>query len=389
MKIQSRGERRWRLTWEVGRHPRTGRRQQRTETVHGTRAQAERRWRAVQIEIDTGRAADPGTHTVGDVLDLLAPTWAELRPTTAKGLRQLTNDYLRPTLGAVRLRDLRPERVEAAYRAWHSVRDDTQPLAPRTVAKIHGILARAVAEGVRVGWIGVNPLAVVRLPRPAAAVPDLWTPEEWARLWATVAPTPRGMAVWLAATTGLRMGELTAVRWQDYDAGAGTLRVARTLLRLPGPDPQWGAPKTRASARVILLDPTTRARLATHRAAQARQRLAAGPAWHPYDLIVPQADGRPERNQVLTPWFQRMERRANVRVLRWHDLRHYHASVLIAQGVPIPVVSARLGHASPAITMQVYAHLIGRGDEAVSASIETFFGAAGTTTGTPRVHEEG
>lgn len=384
VKVKERSPGRWRLTWELGRHPVTGRRHQRTETLRGTRAKAERRWRAVQTEIDAGRAADPAAHTVNDLLDLLAATrWPHVARTTATNAAQLARDYLRPTLGAVRLRDLRPERVEAAYRAWRSVRQPSQPLAPRTVAKIHGILVRAAAEGVRVGWIGVNPMTVVRLPRPQAAVPELWTAEEWARLWGAVAPTPRGMAVWLAATTGLRMGELTAVRWQDYDAGAGTLRVARTLLRLPGPDPQWGPPKTRASARVIRVDRATQARLAAHRVAQARQRLAAGPAWHDYDLIVPRADGQPEMNDALTPWFQRQERKAGVRVLRWHDLRHYHASLLIAQGVPIPVVSARLGHASPAITMQVYAHLIGRGDDAALASIEAFFGASGTALGTP------
>ena len=390
MKIQPRGERRWRLTWEIGRHPRTGRRRQRTETVRGTRAQAERRWRAVQTEIDHGQVGDPGARTVNDALDLLATAvWPELAPTTVADLAQLARDYVRPTLGAVRLRDLRPERVEAAYRAWRSVRNPAQPLAPRTVLKCHGLLVQAAQEAVRIGWLGASPLSVVRVPRAPTAVADLWTPEEWGRLWTVIAPTPRAMAVWLAVMTGMRMGGLVAVRWQDYDAAAGTLRVARTLRRLPGPLPQWAPPKTRAGARVIRLDAETQRRLAAHRVAQARMRLAAGPAWQDYDLIVPRADGRPEQNQVLTPWFQRWERAAGVRVLRWHDLRHYHASILIARGIPIPVVSARLGHASPAITMQVYAHLVGRGDDAAVEQITAFFGTPGTTTGTPRVPSEG
>lgn len=390
MKIQPHGERRWRLTWELGRDAATGKRRQQTRVVRGTRKQAEKEWRRVQGEIDRGlRSPDPVAHTVADALAVCQrDRWPQLQTTTRQGYERHARVHILPALGSRPLRDLRARDLEEFYASLRAtdrrrgpVGDGKRPpLAPRTVHGVHEVLRLALREAIRLEWITHDPTSTVRLPSPRRRELPTLSAAQWEAVWAALGAEPRAIAVWLAVATGLRQGEVLGLRWRDYDARARTITVAQSRKALPGA-PVFGAPKTAASARTVAIDDTTVRRLAAHRAAQVRQRLEAGPAWADHDLICARADGRPDRGSTLTAWWSRRLAHAGLPHLRWHDLRHLHATVLLAAGVDVPTVARRLGHASPSVTMAIYGHVLAESDRAAATHAESYFTKAGDTPG--------
>jgi integrase len=185
----------------------------------------------------------------------------------------------------------------------------------------------------------------------------VWTHEQLRAFLAHVAGD-RFNALWrLAATTGMRRGELLGPRWTDLDLDAGVLNVAQTRVK-GGGTVGYGRPKTAKGRRAIALDEATVAMLKAHRKTQARERLAWGPGYRDEGLIFCREDGSPIDPDVLSQRFDRLVRDAGLPRIRLHDLRHTYATAALRAGVPIKVVSERLGHATPAITLAVYAHVL-------------------------------
>jgi integrase len=363
MKLTPRGPNRWRLTWELGRDPLTGRRRQRTETVHGTKRDAERRWREVQRQIDHGRATDPGARTVADVLDrCIQDVWPlTLAPTSVRYYRRTAHRYLRPVLGPVRLRDVTAAQIQTAVRLWQ----EEWHLGPKSIHGIFAVLRAALSEAVRWEWLLDNPCRRVRLPAVSRREPPLWDLATWQRVYAAIADEPWSLVPWLAWRTGARIGELLALQWADIDWATETLTIRRTLIDL---GPEGGlqtkdAPKTAAGRRTLRLDATTLQRLREEQTRQKRWRLAAGPRWQDRHLVCcrPQ-DGDYWRPRTLAAWWKQRQVALGVPVLHLHDLRHWHATLLLQAGVPMPVVQARLGHARISTTVDTYGHVTAADD---------------------------
>lgn len=172
----------------------------------------------------------------------------------------------------------------------------------------------------------------------------------------------------LAIVTGCRSGELRALTWDEVDLEAGTITVGQTLHRLDG---QYivTAPKSEASVRTLAVGSEGLRALRRQRAQQAEWRLRAGPAWEGTDFVFTTRAGAPLHRSTPLNALKRECRRLGVPTLAVHDLRHTSASLLLSQGLPVPLVSQRLGHANPSITMSVYAHVIGADDGAAAAAI--------------------
>ena len=235
----------------------------------------------------------------------------------------------------------------------------------------HSTVQKALADAVRWGRLARN-VADLADPPSAKAERDsrrgamrTWSSEQLRAFLAHVAED-RLAALWhLAATTGMRRAELAGLRWQDVNLEAGRLAVSRGLVSVNYAVTESGTKS--GKVRVVDLDPATVAALREHRRAQAAERLALGAAYQDRGLVFCREDGEPVHPERLTVMFRRHVAAADLPPIRLHDLRHTHASLLMAAGVHPKVVQERLGHHSSAFTMDTYAH-VGAGLQAQAAA---------------------
>lgn len=229
-------------------------------------------------------------------------------------------------------------------------------LSPNTVRKRYKRLRVALKKAVAWRLIAENPLDAVVPPKPKPTQMKALSEDETVALLELVAGTRYQTAALVAVTTGLRAGELLRVRWEDVDLDAAELRVRRTKAVKSGDLP------------TITLMAATVAELRDHKRRQAEQRLAAR-TWHDEGLVFPYKDGGPwVRTTFANGWIRL---RTGV---RFHDLRHTHATQLLRAGVRLDAVSKRLGHASSAITAEVYAHVLADDDALAVERLELSLG---------------
>jgi integrase len=178
----------------------------------------------------------------------------------------------------------------------------------------------------------------------------------------------------LAVTAGLRLGELQALRWTDLDLKRQQVRITRTLTKITKGEPTFGAPKTQKSRRTVWLSTTAVNALEKHRLEQHGRRLLAGSAWKDYGLVFTNNLGKPiDNSHVLSRVLHPLLEKAELPRMRFHDLRHTAATILLAQGVPVKVVSEMLGHSDISTTLRIYAHaIVGAQEQAVSVMDQLF-----------------
>lgn len=289
----------------------------------------------------------------------------ELRTSTYRSYVHKTQRHILPTLGRKRLRRLRPEDLERLYESMLRPTDGTRPLSPKTVYEVHLIIRGALDHAVRRGLVNRNVALTASAPK-LAAIPKVeqkaWTPDELAAFLRAAAGHRLFPALWLSANTGMRRSELLGLKWSDLDVGKKRLSINRGLVAV-GYELHESRGKTDNSRRCIELDDTTLAVLAGWRALQTAEQAAVG--IDGADRMFTNPDGGPIHPHTLSQTFDRIARRAPVPIIRLHDLRHTHGSILIANGVHSKVVSERLGHAWFAFTVETYQHVLpGMGEEA-------------------------
>lgn len=302
-------------------------------------------------------------HTVSDYLEQWLVDYAESNVTTKTRQRyaQLIRNNIVPILGDVVLDELTPMQVQSFYS--HLLRegrtDGCGGLAPQTVMHIHRMLRKALAQAERWEIIARNPADKAdppRVPRTEMAALDR---DGLSRLIASVMGTKLYLPVLLAATTGMRRGEICGLRWCDIDLDGSTLRVNRSMEQTQGRiAPKQ--PKSAKSRREVALAQVTVTALRDH-----KNRVDSSPE----DLVIRRADGSPYPPDQLSAEFHRHSRRHGFGI-RFHDLRHTHATHLLKDGVPVNVVSQRLGHAEPAITLNVYSHVLPGMQEKAAAAVD-------------------
>ncbi len=223
------------------------------------------------------------------------------------------------------------------------------------------ILRKALADGVRENRVARNVADQARPPSPSAAPSQemqTWTAEEL-RAFLDHAQSDRLYAAWLlAGTTGLRRGEVLGLRWSDVDLDRRRLAIRQTLLAVRG-ELSFSTPKTPKSRRSVTLDETTAAGLRAHRVAQLEERLGLGLGSPESDgLVFTNLEGDPVHPERFSDRFGQLIREAEVPRIRFHDLRHTHATLALSAGIHPKVVSERLGHATISITLDTYSHAI-------------------------------
>jgi integrase len=214
-----------------------------------------------------------------------------------------------------------------------------------------------MADAMEARHIAWNPAAAAKAPKlTAVGDPRVWTAAEVGRFLAHVQADRLG-ALWiLAASTGMRRGELLGLRWRDVDLDGAELRIRQTYVAY-GRLRVFKEPKTERARRTIPLTPRVVSALKAHRKAQSAERLAAGPAYADHGLVFPDEIGRPLSPDAVSAAFVRLARDLGLPPLTLHGLRHSFATVGLERDVDVLYVSALLGHSSPAITQGVYQHV--------------------------------
>jgi integrase len=303
--------------------------------------------------------------TVADLLwAWLASLEGRRRPSTLATHRGYVTNRLVPRLGHLRLGELRAFHLDAAYGAWLA-----EGLAPGTVRRLHAMIRAALAQAVRWDLLATNPATRASppsgRPRETPGVPDPAEVRGW--LAAARAEDPvLALAASLAALSGARRGELCALRWSAVDRSGGTLLLGASLGRHEG-RLVVGPTKT-GRVRRIALGPAALRLVEEHQAWQRRRAAAVGLALPPDPYLLSYAPdaGRPVSPDTLTHrWRTLCGGRA-----RFHDLRHFAATVALGAGVPVRDVAARLGHASASTTLDRYAHALPAGDQRAAAALE-------------------
>lgn len=281
-----------------------------------------------------------------------------LQTSTYRGYVHKTERHILPALGSTRLRGLRPRHLETLYDRMLHPGDGQRSLAPKSVYEVHLIIRGALGDAVRRGLITRNVALVAHAPR-LRSIPKIeqqaWTAEQL-RLFLRAAAGHRLFpALWLSAMTGMRRSELLGLRWTDIDLQKATIAINRGLVAI-GYELHESRGKTDSSRRPIDLDPTTISVLRGWQSLQAAEYDAVGiedPGW-----VFADANGRPIHPHAISQAFERIARRAGVPVIRFHDLRHTHGTLLLKDLVPVKVVSERLGHANIAFTIETYQHVL-------------------------------
>ena len=314
-----------------------------------TRAEIVRKFDDLRKEAEAGY---PTGQTTGDYLARwIVRVKPHVRPSTHTEYARHVADYWRP-LAAVELTRLTPAHVERAMADLAA-----RGLSAQTVRHARATLRRALHDAQRDGTLTRNVAALARPPRVDRREMRALSAAEVGRLLAATADDPMGPLYAVAVGSGLRAGELCGLRWTDIDLTARKLVVRRSLARADGGGYELAEPKTSRSRRTVMLPAVAVDGLRRQKARQAAAKLAAGTAWQDRDgLAFTDAVGRPLRPDALSAAFRATADRIGLPV-RLHDLRHTAASLMLAAGVPLKVVSEALGHSSIAITADVYAHV--------------------------------
>jgi integrase len=339
----------------VSRDPKSGERRRTYQTVYGTRKDAERVLREVLHQRDNGFERLPGKMSVAEFLNRWLDDYAAINvaPSTASRYRIAVSKHLAPHLGPLQLTSLRPVHVQRMHATCLG-----EGLSPRTVVQHHRILSEALKHAVRWQLIPANPAAAISPPRFERREMRFLTNTEYQDLLAAAEGSYLRPLIYLAVHTGARSGELLALRWSDIDFERRRLAVTRTVQRIAGEGLVFASPKTHRSRRPITLSADAIAFLREHRSAQNQHRLRLGPAFEDHGLVFCRPSGRALEPNAISQDFARLARTAGLQGLRFHDLRHTMASLMLAAGINPKVVSERLGHATVHITLDTYSHLL-------------------------------
>jgi len=278
-------------------------------------------------------------------------TRARVRPSTYRGYEGLMRCYGIPALGSIPLAALHPLHIQ------HVESRALDRVSAGTVLNLHLVLTQALNQAVRWGLIGANPAKGAQPPRPRRPEPVTVSKELARRVLKAAEGTPLALPVALALATGMRRGEILGLRWGDLDEGH-TRAFVRRSLHATTDGLSFQEPKTRRSRRAVALPEFIRPYLASERADQVSRRARYGPRWQDSGLVVCARDGAPVYPDTVSTSFRALRRRAGLPAIRFHDLRHAHATLMLLQGVHPKVVSERLGHASVGITLDIYSHVL-------------------------------
>lgn len=286
------------------------------------------------------------------LLEWLNTSNAHLQANTLRDYQKAVENYITPHLGKTRLMDLRLADIERFYATL--VMDG---VGAYMVKYVHRVLHVALSKAVKYSLIGFNPASGASLPRHRAAEMEVLDSSQVSQFLIAAEGSYYKPLYYLAIQTGMRQGEIFGLKWSDLQWQSGSLLVQRSVRKKVGGGWEFKDPKTRTGRRTILLGEGILQILREHREHQKLQKAFAGSEWQEHNLIFTNRVGNPCDQSNLRKDFNEILERAGLHRIRFHDLRHTAASLMLNNNVPPIVASRRLGHSRPSTTLDIYGHL--------------------------------
>ena len=359
--IKERGENRYALILELGNDPLTGKRQQKWITFHGTKRDAQKKLVELVNDANKGQIVAPAKITVEDWLKRWHKEHSlNLAATTANRYSLIIQYYLLPYIGKIKLDKLTPLHISALYGKLRDVEagnHTNKKLSATTIQHTHSLLHTALEAAVKYKLIGDNPARHVEKPRREQKEMQHYSVEEIHKLLSACESNARWYAFFLLAiTTGLRLGEVSALTWEDIDYQKQTISISKSTSRQSHIGVVTSGGKTASSRRIVAISTVAIAALKQHKAKQNQDRLVCK-EWQDNDLVFPGSQGQVINPCIIKKTQRRYCRRAGIPCIRIHDLRHTAATLALEAGIHPKVVSERLGHANTSITLNLYSHV--------------------------------
>jgi integrase len=351
--IRQKGKGSWELQVYTGTGP-DGKPRRHFETVHGRKSDAQKRLYELLVSLEKGVPVPAGHLTVAEHLKMWLNGYVKTNcsPRTLDGYGSIIEHHLAPALGHHQLKHLTPQAIQGYYG------QACETLSARTVNHQHRVLSQSLKYAVRQGYLGRNPAELVDPPSPRKKAMRTLTPTEVEVLLDTVKDSYYYPVIYTAVSSGLRQAELLGLRWRDIDLDLLGISVSQVLYKRRGVC-QFKEPKTAHSRRRVSMTPKLALFLRDYRAERERLYQQLGEQLTLDALVFGGVDGKPINPTGLSRAFSTTARKAGLNGgVRFHDLRHTFASLMLLRGAKPKVISEALGHSSVAFTMDTYSHII-------------------------------
>jgi integrase len=359
--IQKRPDGKWRATISLGIGPDGKRR--RKDIYGATKAEVQRKLRAVQSANDAGKLPTTTRTTVAEYLEFWLENISKVKASTKQRYRQLVTRYVNPVVGKTRLQQLTPIHIDSVISSA-----DKSGLGKTTQRNLFGVLRKSLNDAVKRDLIGGNPCLKCDAPQQAKSQQNIWTAQE-AQQFLEHTKDHRLFALFaLAAYTGMRQGESLALQWSDIDWNRNKITISRTLTDVGGQAVVGDDAKTDAGSRTISVPTCVMEALDKHR---ARMMMDSHPTSGTALVFVSHQGTVIRRRNLLRDTFKPSCKAAGVPVITWHQMRHSAATMMLESGIPIGNVSKQLGHASSVVTAMVYSHVTDAGMDRVADAMST------------------
>lgn len=350
----------WYVVLDLGRDD-NGKRQQKWISARkelnlpkpATKKQAEELLIKLLKDLQDGTYFEPSEITLKDYLEKWLEDYCKpnLKQTTFDSYESFIRLHIAPTIGKIKLKDLRPAQVQKLYN------QKMTELSSRSVRYIHSILHKAIKQAVKWEYIHRNVIEAATPPSLKQKEKQPWDTNQ-VKTFLEAAKAERLYPLFLLAVmTGMRRGEILGLKWDDIDFANGIISVKRSIVRT-SKGQTVGDLKTEKSKRAITISETVLQVLKAHHVAQAQELLAVGQKNTESWVFTREADPRPPYPTHMNDILKRIIAKANLPKISFHDLRHTHATMLLSQGVNPKIVQERLGHSNISVTMDVYSHVM-------------------------------
>jgi len=375
--LEQTSKNRWRIVINAGKDPVTGKYKRIVKRIKGNKAEAEALKALLITEMEKGTYITPTEITVSEWLDtwLMEYKSPGLRATTFESYSIEARTHICPTVGHIKLKDLRPDHLQALYNKKHK-----SGLSARTVRYLHQILHGALKQAVKNQLVIRNVAEATELPKNEYREAKAMTITEMKKFLNILEDNRLKAAFIVLLGTGLRRGELLALKWENVNLKEGFITVKEGLVWVSGKGIIINQPKTEKSKRTIPLPDNVLNEIKKHKVRQAEEKLKIGDIYQDHGLVFCTELGTPIIPRNFDRTFHSLLKKADLMGIKLHSLRHTYATRLLEAGENLKVVSDLLGHSRINITADIYSHVSPELKREAAAKLNNLFSVSTNLT---------